>query len=185
MKKLVKKTKFASTILLVFLITASCLVLSINPVIGQVEEGGSYRLPPGVTPDYEVDTAAYLSFRPNPVGLGQVFLVNLWITPATHVSRYHTDFKLTITKPSGEQHVIEMDSYRADSTAWLEWIADEIGDWKLKFDFQGSYFPAGDYQVYGGAWIGPQVVTFDQSAYYKPSSTGEQTLTVQEDIVYS
>ena len=30
-----------------------------------------------------------------------------------------------------------------------------------------------------------QVTSFSESCYYEPSSTGEQTLTVQEDIVYS
>jgi hypothetical protein len=183
--KNINKIKLVSTVAIFLLVASSFLLFSSSSVFAQVEEGGSYRLPAGVTPDYEVQATPYLSFRPNPVGLNQIFLINMWITPATHVSRYHTDFKLTITKPSGEQHVVTMDSYRADSTAWMEWIADEVGDWKLKFDFQGSYFPAGDYQVYGGAWIGPQIITFDESAYYKPASTGEQTLKVQEDIVNS
>jgi len=187
MKISINKTKLTAIIVMVILTTSMFMLLSNSPVQAQTntEEGGSYRLPAGVTPDYEVDTTAYLSFRPNPVGLGQVFLVNMWTTPALHVSRYHSDYKLTITKPSGEQHVVEIDSYRADATAWLEWVADEVGDWKLKFEFQGSYFPAGNYTSYGGAWIGPQVINFVESAYYRPSSTAEQTLTVQEQIVNS
>jgi hypothetical protein len=186
MKNSINKIRITAIIVTLILITSTILLTTNNLVFAQaVEEGGSYRLPSGVTPDYEVQSTPYLSFRPNPVGLGQVFLINVWITPATHVSRYHTDFKVTITKPSGQQEVVMLDSYRADSTAWMEWLADEVGDWTIKFDFQGSYFPAGDYEVFGGSWIGPQIVTFDQSAYYKPASTGEQILTVQEDIVYS
>ena len=142
-------------------------------------------LPSGVTPSEIIDVTAYLSFRPNPVGLNQIFLVNFWVTPPLNVERYHKDYIVTITKPSGESTQVKIDSYQADATAWFEWIADEVGDWTLQFDFQGTYFPAGTYldgQIVPDGTPGGLAL---ESAYYEPASTGPQILTVQEDIVYS
>jgi hypothetical protein len=149
------------------------------------EGGGIHPLPAGANPDYTTETHAFLSFRPNPVGVNQVILVNLWVTPAIHVSRYFKDFQVTITMPNGEIEKVIMDSYRADGTAWFEWIVDQVGEWKIKFDFPGAYYPAGNYTTQPGAFGGAGNVTFPTSAWYKPSSSPERTLIVQEEIVPS
>jgi hypothetical protein len=57
----------------------------------------------------------------------QTILVNMWLQPATHASRYFKDYKGTITKPDGTQDVITMDSFRADTTAYFEYVADQLG----------------------------------------------------------
>ncbi|MDH5595136.1 MAG: hypothetical protein OEY40_00270 [Candidatus Bathyarchaeota archaeon] len=186
--KISNKTK-TSAIALV-LMMASVMLTVYTPVKAQdeytnMQEGGSIPLPPGVTPDLTVETRAFLSFRPNPVGVNQIILVNLWINPALHVSRYFSDYKVTITDPDGNEEIKLIDSYRADTTAWFEYVVDQVGTWKLKFDFPGGYFPPGNYTTYPGAWVGAGVTSFEESCYYAPSSTAEQTLTVQEDIVYS
>ena len=142
-------------------------------------------MPAGVTPDFTTETTAFLSFRPNPVGVNQIILVNLWVTPAINPSRYLKDFKVTITKPDGDTEEVVMDSYRADATAWFEWVVDQVGDWKLKFDFQGAYFAAGNYTTAPGAFGGSGNVSFPQSAWYKPSSSPVRTLRVQEAMVAS
>lgn len=151
-----------------------------------LQEGGTIPGPlaSGITPDVIVKTVAFLSFRPNPVGLGQTVLVNMWLNPATHASRYLSDYKVTITKPDGETDVRVMDSYQADTTAWFEFVADQLGEWKLKFDFPGGYYPAGNYTADPGAVFGSGYVSFDGDCYYQPSSTKEQTLIVQEAVVY-
>jgi PQQ-like domain len=154
-----------------------------------LQEGGSMPLPAGVTPDLTLDTNPALSFRPNPVGVGQTILVNMWLHPPVHVSRYLADYTVKITKPDGTTETIVMDSYRADTTAWFEYIVNQIGEWKLKFEFPGGYYPAGNYTVYAGSALysatADTYTNFLQSCYYKPSSTAEQTLTVQQDFVYS
>ena len=75
------------------MITSTFMLMTTVPIqaqgTGGVEEGGSIPLPAGVTPSFEVDTKAYLSFRPNPVGVNQEILVNMWLEPPTHVVRYH------------------------------------------------------------------------------------------------
>ena len=143
-------------------------------------------LPAGVVPSVSVDSIAYLSFRPNPVGVGQTFLVNIWLQPPIHVERGHTGYTTTITKPDGTKDSIgPLISYQGDTTAWFEYVADQVGTWKLKFDFAGDYYPAGYYLngiVYETAGTGR---VYLDSAYYKPASTAELELTVQTDQIMS
>ncbi|TRO51282.1 hypothetical protein E2P63_05045, partial [Candidatus Bathyarchaeota archaeon] len=162
-----KKPQLFATIISVLLLTSIFLLTTSLPVQAQA------------VPEY--DTVPYLSFRPNPVGVGQTVLVNMWIKPATHVGRKLTGFQVTITKPSGQQMVETMDSYYGDATSWFEFVADEIGEWKLQFDFLGTQFP--EEEVNGGFMEPPRVTL--GACYYKPSTTGEQTLVVQEDAVNS
>src|SRR4030067_2098284 len=60
-------------------------------------------LPAGVNVDVHAYTKAYLSIRPNPVGLGQPFLVNQWTTPAPGAHRKYLGYKMTITNTDGTQ----------------------------------------------------------------------------------
>ncbi len=174
---------------LVLLMTSVILTLY-NPVKAQptnLQEGGSIPLPAGVTPDFTVDTNVFLSFRPSPVGVGQTILVNMWAEPPIHVSRYHTGYTVTITDPDGNEDVVgPMDSYRGDSTAWFEYVVDQVGTWTLEFKFPGSYYPAGNYTVPEGiAVFLPRIIEFEESCYYNPATTGEQELVVQEEPVLS
>jgi hypothetical protein len=189
MEILQKKSRLSAILIITFLVFSAFALISI-PIQAQdeyenMQEGGGVPLPAGVTPDVRESTRAFLSFRPNPVGVGQTVLVNLWVNPALHVSRYHKDYKVTITDSAGNEQIRYLDSYRADTTAWFEFEPDKIGEWTLKFDFAGDYFPPGNYTVFTGGYEGARVETFTRSVYYEPSSTAEQTLTVQEDIVYS
>ena len=109
-----KKAKAIITIALIIIMTTSILQLAM-PVKAQtnlpagtpatnLQEGGSiHPLPSGVTPNASFDSYAQLSFRPNPVGVGQSIIINLWVTPAVHVSRYFKDYKVTITDPDGKE----------------------------------------------------------------------------------
>jgi hypothetical protein len=189
--------KKISAVALALITLLSCVLLVGSPVNAQTQmpsgtvnnwqDSGSKLLPSGVTPDVTVKSTAYLSFRPNPVGLGQTILVNVWVTPPLHEARYFKDFKITVIKPSGDTEVVTIDSFRADTTGYFERIADEQGTWKLKFDFQGAYFPAGNYSTtFGAVMYGvPQNFSFPQSCYYPPASTGFQELVVQKDPIYS
>ncbi|TSA56229.1 hypothetical protein D4R42_03935 [bacterium] len=186
MKSSINKTKLTTTIAIVLLITSAFVVMINAPVQAQAEPeyqpAGSQPLPSGVTPDLTLDTITYLSFRPNPVGLGQNILVNIWMQPPIDNSRYLTGLKVTFTTPDGTTAVIDgITTYHGDSTAWFEYTVNQVGEWKIKYDFPGGYYPAGDYYDVrtGGS------KTFTESVYYKPSSTGEHTLIVQEEQVLS
>ncbi len=94
-------------------------------------------------------------------------MVNIWLTPSTANFKHYSDYQVTITKPSGEQQVVTIDSYLGDATAWFEWIADEVGTWTLEFNFPGGYFPAGNYTV---EQRGRSATTEEEySVYYRPS----------------
>jgi len=148
-------------------------------------EGGSAPLPAGVTPSITLETLPFISFRPNPVGIGQPILVNLWMQPPIHVARYFKDFTVTLTMPDGTTDIVKTDSYRGDGTGWFEYVVNQVGTWKIKFAFIGAYYPAGNYSVLEGAFMAPQVVSFSGSCYYKPSSTAEYEFVVQQDMAAS
>ncbi len=188
MKKMknINKTKILSTMIALVLMISSIMMLSgtANAAIAE-QQPTSGAVPAGVTPDATAYIKAYLSFSPTVVGLGQPVLVNVWTTPAPGADRRQNNYTVTITAPNGTKYVRTMDSYVADGTAWFSFKPDQTGEWKLKFDFAGEYFPEGRY-VSGNIvndTTGGSVYT--ESVYYEPSSTQEQVLTVQEGIVSS
>ncbi|MEM2099535.1 MAG: PQQ-binding-like beta-propeller repeat protein [Candidatus Bathyarchaeia archaeon] len=144
----------------------------------------STTIPAGVTVEYSIKSHAYLSFTPNPIGLGQELLVNMWLTPPSAENKYCAGYKVTIVKPDGSQDVIgPLNSYVADGTAWFTYIVDQVGEWKLKFEFPGQYFPAGRYL--NGEIVTNTSGTLYPAHYYEPTSTDWQTLTVQNEQVMS
>lgn len=182
MKNILKAIFFIS----ILLISMLSLLMQNNSVEGQLAptQPSSGKLPTGVTVDFTVKTVPYISVRPSTVGLSQQILVNTWIIPAPNNQRAFTDLKITITKPDSTQDIITMDSYPADGTAWFEYVVDQVGEWKFKFDFPGMYFPAGRY-------LAGEIITASTggivytSAYYEPSSTAETTITVQNEMISS
>ncbi len=133
-----KATAIAAIILLVAS-AATMLTLPVASAAAEVPVAGP--LPAGATPTVTITPVPHLSFRPNPVGVGQTFIVNLWLTPSVQASRNHPEYDIIITKPDGTVDTIKMPSYKADSTAWFEYVASQVGTWKLKFVFPGTYFP--------------------------------------------
>ncbi len=138
-KALIKKTTTTAVILLM-----ASLALLASSVIAQEDvtphggvPGGGYKgpttVPAGTTVDFTFHPVPYLSFSPNPVGIGQTFLVNVWTTPPPAADRFLAGFKITITKPDNSVDVITADSYVADGTAWFEYRAYQVGTWKHKF----------------------------------------------------
>lgn len=192
--KIRNKNKLIATIA-IFLLITSAFILVTSPLLAQDDgdhggagqgPGGSIPLPDGVTPDFEVDTHAFLSFRPNPVGVNQEILVNFWLEPPIHVARYHSTYNVIITDPTGTETTVTISSYRGDSTGWFPYIVNQIGTWSIEFVFPGSYFPAGNYTVPEGIAVYlPRIIYFPESCYYRPTTTGKQYLTVTEDTVYS
>jgi len=182
MKKISNKTKTSAVALVLLMASVMLMAMPVKAQELEPQPSGSQPLPPGVTPDVVQDTTAYLSFRPNPVGVDQTILVNIWISPGLSSSLYLSDYKVTITDPDGNEDVITMDSYQADATAWFEYVVDQVGTWKLKFEFPGGYFPAG---IYAHPRAGMPDRIYPHSMYFEPASTAEQTLVVQQEPVLS
>ncbi len=168
-----------AAIALVLLMASSIGMLTLPVVSAAPEVPIAGPLPAGANPNVTITPIPHMSFRPNPVGVGQTFIVNLWCTPSVHASRNHPEFDVIITKPDGTVDTIKMPSYKADSTAWFEYVATQVGTWKLKFVFPGTYFPGG---TAPGGFFESGTITL-LPAYYSPAETAEQTLTVQDSVV--
>ncbi|PVX23460.1 MAG: hypothetical protein CW691_10550, partial [Candidatus Bathyarchaeum sp.] len=178
---------FVATILMI-----STFMLVIAPLNAQTpdSEGMSGSIvgpaPNGVDIDYTyANIEARLAFTPNPIGVNQIFTINLWITPPPSAERFMKDYKVVITKPDGSSSEVLIDSYVADGTAWFPYLADQVGEWKLQFFFQGQYNPAGWYNdgIYSETEFGGSM--WYDSDYYTPDESPEQTLTVTDDFYYS
>ncbi len=193
MRKIISTAKTTAIILFVLMVltTISTILVEAQTTLPQgvtptnVQSSGSLLLPSGVTADVTLESIAHMSFRPNPVGVGQPILFNLWMQPPLHGSRYFKGYTVTFTKPDGTKDTKVVDSYQADASAWFEYAVDQVGTWKIKFEFPGGYFPAGNYTAAPGAFVGYGPFNFQQSVYYKPSSDGPYDLIVQQNMVAS
>jgi hypothetical protein len=153
-------TKLTAAIAIVLLMTSALLML-VTPLQAQVLQpdedlahgtgpdadhpGTSGPAPPGANITFYFDVEARLAFTPNPIGVDQVFTVNMWVTPPPSAERFLKDYLIVIEKPSGESTTVSIDSYVADGTSWFPYLADEVGEWKLQFFFIGQYNPPGYY----------------------------------------
>ncbi|HLN46045.1 MAG TPA: hypothetical protein VK209_10100 [Candidatus Sulfotelmatobacter sp.] len=191
------KTKLLSMIAIVLFIASILLVeIPVKPANAQLAAKQPYigPLQAGDTAAVTAVTRAFLSFVPNPIGVGQILLVNFWINPAlpsNDVIIPDGGYVITITKPDGTKDVKTMRSEPATAANWFQYVPDQVGQYSLKFEFLGTYFPTGWY--YNGAIVTNSSLvgtTFSMgnntiSTYFKPSSTAEQSLTVQQDPVWS
>jgi len=144
-------------------------------------------LPAGVVPFTSFDTTAHMSMTPNPVGVGEQILVNVWIYPGTTAWLYQSGYYVDIQKPDGSTETIgPFDSYLGDETAWFEYVVDQVGTWKFKFYTAGTYIPKGSYYVNPGTDppTNPNI-NLGVDLYYKPCTTDWISLTVQQDWVNS
>jgi outer membrane protein assembly factor BamB len=172
-------------VLFAILMSSSIAMISSTPAEAQLaQEPIAGPKPSGVTPSIEIDTHAYLSFTPNPIGVEQTLLVNIWLQPPTNIQRDLANaFEVVITKPDGTKDTYKLSSYQGDATGWLEYVPSQEGNYTLQFNFLGMYYPEGRY--FNGKLVTNSSGTNLNSAYYKPSSSPIQTLVVQKDMVWS
>ncbi len=92
------KTLTITTMLLI----ASFMLIANNSVKAQEIQGGETAhggqpvagyegpttVPTGETPDFTINPLAFLSVSPNPIGMGQELLVNVWITFPSGEGKY-------------------------------------------------------------------------------------------------
>ena len=202
MEILKNKTKFTA-IFVITILTISAFMLMATPLQAQVDDDVYHGTPhtaerPGVSGpapadaiiDWYFSPKARLAFTPNPIGVNQIFTINIWVTPPPSAERFQKDYKVVITKPDGSSNTVAIDSYVADGTAWFPYLADQVGDWKLQFFFIGMYHPPGWWN--DGAYDGTTPQSAGKSGwqwydgdYYNPTNTAVQTLTVQQEFVYS
>jgi hypothetical protein len=204
MQTSINKTKATAVITIVLLMASLAMAeMSVKPVTADqnITVNGTSRsfpgvpnlgpLPAGVTPAYTFVSEAYLSFSPNPIGVGQQLLVNVWTSPGMYHAFYMQGYTVYIQKPDGTQITVgPFDSYMGDASAWFTYVPDQVGTYKFKFESPGTYMPAGSYvdsptgQAYVSLPLGVNY-TLGASVYYTADSTDWQELTVQQEIVSS
>ena len=181
----INKQKISAIVILVLMMTSVALVFDM-PVKAQLSatQPTVGALPSGVTPSITVSTISYLSVSPDPIGVNQQLLVNVWTQPPININRqYIGSYKVVITKPDGTSDTLSLTSYAGDATAWSTYTPDQVGSYTIQFNFIGEYYPAGQY-------LSGYIVTNSSgqnlnSAYYSPSSSPPLTLVVQQDMVAS
>lgn len=199
-----KKTNLTAIILAV-LMTSLMLIAMAAPAEAQDDQphGGAPQLTPwatsvpaGTTASFTTATGAFMSVTPDPIGVGQPLLVNLWLEPPLQFQRFFSGYTVTITKPDGTSETEgPVNSYQGDATAWFNYVPTAAGQYKFVFSFAGNFFPAGYYfngKVYPSiAAIGPYTAgmfnapTYLDSAFYQASTSPTTTITVQSDMVAS
>jgi hypothetical protein len=132
--------------------------------------------------DIEIDTYAYLAVAPNPIGVGQQVWVTMWLDklpprdvpggPSPGGFLRFENYTLEIIKPDGTKDT--MGPYQSDfvSSAYIQYTVDQQGVYSFQFIFPGN-------ELYSVRVAG-QPPTTD---YYKPSSSPEVQLTVQQDPI--
>jgi len=135
-----KKTKILSTIALL-------LMLSIIVPITTLSTTSAH------TPAWNIQSFAYVTVAPSPVGVGQTVQVYMWVdipmpsAAVTNDVRRH-GYQLTITRPDGTTETHNWD--RIDDTTGIQfwsYTPDKIGDYTLFFQYAGeTYTWSGTYQ---------------------------------------
>jgi hypothetical protein len=158
-KKMQIRNKLSIAFVIFLLIASSSLIAMPNGVkaqAGVTQIGGTPAdtsglpklgpLPSGVTPNYTIGRLAFISVSPDPIGVNQQILVNIWTTPGTHHAFYMPGYTVTLQKPDGTTVTVgPLNSYLGDCTAWFQYTVDQVGTWKAKFAADGTYIPKGSY----------------------------------------
>lgn len=157
-----KKTKLIAAISILLL---NVIVISATtPVLGAVD----------------IETLAYISVDPNPIGVGQTLLVNVWFTPSIPSGPVFDGLTVTFTKPDGTKDVIGPLQTEKWGTAanWFEYVPDQIGTWQYQLDFPGQVFPPQNISAYTGSGV-----TLWEGGNYKASKSPVLTFNVTKDPV--
>jgi outer membrane protein assembly factor BamB len=96
------------------------------------------------TANAKVVVAAYLSVHPTTIGIGQILLVNMWLSPVylsgglNGTIGYFEGYVVTFTKPDGTTEAIGPMKSELSATAWFDYVPDQLGTWSANFYFPGD-----------------------------------------------
>ena len=153
-----KQTLFA--IALILMLTIAVLI-TYFPIVNATEN---------------VPTYAYLSVRPNPVGVGQTLLVAFWLNFAPPTANGATGDRwqgmtVTVTKPGGTNQTLGPYASDPVGSQWINYVPDTIGTYYFQFSFPGQHIAG------VGIFTGP----FDN--LYMPSTSSVVSITVQQEPI--
>ncbi len=162
----IRENKTLSTIALILILTVSALMAAIP-------------LAAAHDPPQTVQTWAFLSVEPNPIGVGQAAFVNFWLdkTPPTANSAFgdrFQNFTVTITSPDGSTQILGPFASDAVGGAWTTFTPTAIGSYQFVFNFPGQTIAGANPGPFGSA--SPETI----GDYYSPSTSDAITLVVQQ-----
>ena len=174
MEKILNKTKI-STIVLISIFVISTIIIALPSVSAH-------------DPPVTIDTYAYISVQPNPIGIHQTTYLNFWIDKLPPMAtgeygvRWH-NFEVTVTKPNGETETLGPFDSDATGGGWSDYHPNQIGTYEFQFTFPGQVVeeenlppPELGYRISGLEFIGDT---------FKASTSAVATLDVQQDPVES
>jgi hypothetical protein len=141
------------------------------------------------TPPWQIQTTAYLSAEPNPVGIGQqmeIVMALNWVWPGALIQndiRPH-NYTLVITKPNGATETSSYDPYDSGSSRYILYTPDQVGNYTLKFVYPGEVY---HYPNYTTTHAGVPVSSYYANDAYENDTflgaTAFAQFTVQQDPV--
>ena len=137
------------------------------------------------TPAWQIPTHAFINVSPDPVGVGQLATVVVWLAEMPDLTSINNEvrfknFKLTITKPDGTTETKTWDIvWDTTSSAAYQFTPSVTGVYTLKFEFPGQVY---DYTGLIQQWFAPPAYSNYVNDTYLPSSA-TTTLTVQNEPV--
>jgi len=123
-----------------------------------------------------VNTVAYLSFIPNPIGVDQVLLVNAYVVPSCPSPLHLYGYEIDITSPDGDTETFTVDPGRSDNTAYLTYTPTQVGTYTLKLRVPEQL-------VEGNISTFMSTTPIPVSMLYRACESPEMDLVVQEEQV--
>jgi len=114
-------------------------------------------------PTQNVQTYSSISVNPDPVGVGQMTLVNMAINPLPPTSFDHfNSLTLSITRPDGAVEVLGPFISDVHGLVYTYYVPTQVGDYKMQLKFFGQFFTS-------------------RNMTYLPSQSSTITLSVQQE----
>ncbi|MFB3888582.1 MAG: PQQ-binding-like beta-propeller repeat protein [Candidatus Bathyarchaeia archaeon] len=89
----------------------------------------------------EIQPRAFLSANPNPVGLGQVVDVTIWLQPIPPTTKdYFHGLTVTITKPDGTTETRGPLTTSSIGGQYFQFTPTQLGTYTLKLDYPGEFY---------------------------------------------
>jgi outer membrane protein assembly factor BamB len=131
------------------------------------------------TPSLQIPTYAFINVSPNPAGIGQKVLINMWINdaPPTANDKYGDrweNFTVAVTKPDGTAQVLGPFTSDAAGATTTNFTPTTLGNYTFVFAFSGQTITGPNPAPYGT--MNPEYI----GDYYQPSTSSKYTLQVQE-----
>jgi hypothetical protein len=138
---------------------------------------------PSASAEDVIDTYAFISAAPNPVGVRQPLGIALWINEVPPSAggaggdRWQ-NMTVTVTKPDGTTDKLGPFTSDPVGNAWTIYIPTTLGTYYFQSNFQGQSFPNRTIQI--SPYMAPVNLP---AATYKPSTSVKVAVTVQNQSI--